>query len=505
MSEDPGRPVTGPGGPPATAADKADGGLRARAARGVVWAAAEKWLVRASTLVGFVILGRLLEPAEFGVVALAMVFITLLTVVTEGGFGIFLVQRPTIDRTVATTTFVVSAGLGLVLAPALALAAPLLADLLDTPALAQVLPALAVALLVASLSVVPASLLQRDLRFRDLAVRQVVATGLSVVVAVVLAFAGAGVWALVAQTLVRSVVAFAVLWWMSDFRPAWTFSRPAAREMLGFGSKSLGIDLLRRVRDEGEAFLVGVLLGTTALGYWTVALRLVTVVVDLFSAVLGRVASPVFARVREDVPRLGRALGSSMAIAGFVMVPVLVVLALTSEHVVPWVFGSQWVPATGVAAVLAFRAVAYALGDFPRVALVVTGAPGAELAVTLGQVCGQVVVLLLVADRGLVAIALALTGWAVLTWPVRALLLHRLHGIGAGTYRQVALVVVCAALAAGAVLGAEAVLDLDGAPYVALAVVGGGAVYLGTAALLCRPTLREIRAALPVGRRRGRG
>lgn len=472
-------------------------GLRAQAASGVLWAAAEKWLVRASTLVGFVILGRLLAPAEFGVVALAMVFVTVLTVVTEGGLGVYLVQRTTVDRVVTSTTFHLSAGMGLVLAPALALSAPALAALLDAPALGHVLPALAVALLFSALSVVPASLLQREMRFRELAVRQVLATSLSVVAAVSLAFAGAGVWALVAQTLVRTVVAFAVLWSTADFRPAWTFSASAAREAVTFGSKSLAVELLRRARDEADGLVIGVVAGTTVLGYWTVAVRLVTVLVDLFGAVLGRVAYPVFARVRDDPARFGRALGSSMATGALVLAPALVVLALTSDVVVPWVFGDQWRPATAVAGVVAFRAIAYGLSDFHRAALIGAGHPGAELAVTLAQFCGQVALLVVFVDRGLVVLALALTAWAVATWPIRAIVLRRSHGVGWRVYGQTALILACAGLAAAVVLGVRAVSGLEGPGYVAVAVLGGGAVYVTAVLLLCRPTVRNVREVLP--------
>ncbi|MBO1752657.1 lipopolysaccharide biosynthesis protein [Actinotalea sp. BY-33] len=496
---------TGPEGPqPAPAAQS----LRGQATSGVMWAAAEKWMVRGSTLVGFVILGRLLSPEEFGIVALAMVFITLLTVVTDSGLTAYLVQRRTLDRAVTSTAFYVSAAVGLILSPALAFAAPALADLFDVPALGQVLPALAVALLIASLSNVPAGLLQRELRFKELAVRQVLATGLSVVVAIGLAFAGAGVWALVGQTLVRGVVSFVVLWWTSDFRPAWTFSRAAGREMLGFGSKTMLVRIFRHSRDEGESLLIGVLLGTTVLGLWTVALRLVNVIMDLGAAVFGRVAHPVFAKLRDDSPRLGRALGNSMAIGGLVLVPSLVVLAMTSDVVVPAVFGEQWVPATGVAAILAFRAIGYGLGEFHRALFLATGRPGVELAIMAVEITVQIGLIILLADRGLTTVAVALTAWVLLLWPVRAIAVRHLDGIGWRTYTQTWLVLLAAGLAVGAVLVTNQVVDLDGWPFVALTVLLGGVVYVGAAMLVCRPTVQQAVAAVPARlrpARRGKG
>lgn len=494
----------------AVTAPTADGDdLRARATAGVMWAAAEKWTVRASTLVGFILLGRLLGPTEFGIVALAMVFITVLTVFTDGGLTLYLIQSRTMDRTIASTAFFISGAAGLVLAPALALAAPALARLLDAPTLAQILPALSLSLLIGAFSNVPASLLQREMRFRVLATRQVVATTVSVVVAVVLAVSGAGVWALVAQTLVRSVISFGMLWGSTDFRPAWAFSGPAAREMSAFGSKNIGVELLRRARTEGEVLLIGVLAGTTALGLWTVALRLADVVLDLCTSAFGRVAHPVFARLQDDSPRLGRALSTAMALGALVMVPMLMLLSLVSEAVVPIVFGPQWLPAAGVAAILAIRTLVTGLGDFHRSVLLATGKAGAELVITFVQVAVQAVIIVVFADDGLTTLAFALTAWAVISWPIRALVVWRIHGIGARAYTQTALIVIAAGFAVAVVLGVNQLAELEGWGFVALAVLLGALAYVGAVFLVGRGTVGEAWAALPaklrnrVQRRRG--
>ncbi len=471
--------------------------LRARATTGVMWAAAEKWMVRASTLLGFILLGRLLGPEEFGIVALAMVFITLLTVFTDGGLTIYLVQCRTIDRTVTSTAFYISGTLGLVLAPALALAAPALARALNAPTLAQILPALSLSLLLGAFSNVPASLLQREMKFRVLATRQVVATTVSVVVAVVLALAGAGVWALVAQTLVRAVIAFGMLWGSIKFRPAWVFSRSVAREMVAFGSKNIGVELLRRVRTEGEVLLIGILAGTTALGLWTVALRLAEVILDLCASAFGRVAHPVFARLQDDSPRLGRALSTAMALGALIMVPMLMLLSLVSEAVVPIIFGEQWLPAAGLAAILAMRTLVTGLGDFHRSVLLATGKAGAELLITLVQVAVQVAIIVALADVDLSTLALALTAWAVISWPIRALVVWRIHGIGARAYSQTALIVISAGFAVAVVLGVNQLAELSGWGFVALAVLLGALAYAGAVVLLGRRTVGEAWNAVP--------
>jgi len=481
----------------------AAGSLRQRTIRGIAWAAAEKWSVRLSTLVGFVLLGRLLQPAEFGVVSLAMVFITLLTVIADAGFATYLIQARELDRRLVNTAFYTALLFGALLTAALVAGSGPLADAFDSPDLALVLPAVSLAVLVAGFSSVPAALLVKELRFRDLAVRQASATLLSVVVAVVLAMAGAGVWALVAQHVTRSVVACVVLWVRSDFRPGLSYSLADAKVLTRFGGTAVLVQLGQQVRDQGESLLVGAVAGTTSLGYWTVARRFVGVVVDLFSSVVNVVAQPVFAKLRDDRSGLARAIGTSSAAGALLLTPVLVALALVSQRAVPVVFGDQWGPAAAIASVLALRSIVLSLGDFQRSALLGTGRPGAELAVTGVVLVGQAAIVLVAGRGDLADLAWWLTGWMALSWPLRALVLRRLLGVGWRTYSPTARVLLAAALAVVPVVVLGNLLDLDLLGSLAVGALGA-LCYLGALLLLCRDLVAEVVASIPFLRRRSR-
>ena len=482
------------------------GSLRRRATQGVLWTALEKWSVRLSTLVGFILLGRLLDPEDFGVVALAMAFITILTIVTDAGFATYLVQLQKLTSTIASTAFYISLVLSVVMATALALTSGPISAVLDTPALQPILAALAFSLFVSGVSSVPAALMRKDLRFRELAVRQISATVLSVVVAVVLAFNGAGAWALVAQTLVRTLVSTIVLWTTAGFRPAWTFSFPEMRVMTAFGVKSLGAQLANAMRGQGEVFIIGALAGTTALGLWTVAQRLVQVIVDLSTSIFSTVAHPVFARLQDDPPRLARALGTAQAGGALVLVPVLVTLSLTSDQVVPAVFGSQWAPAAGLASLLALRSLAAAMSNFNRSALMATGHPGTELLVTLVLLGGQMVIVIAFAGGDLLLLAALLTGWTIVSLPLRGVVVHRLLHVPSRTYARTALVVLAGGIATGVVVGVQARAQLGGWAEVALVLLLGGAVYAGAVLLLARSVVQEavggVLSAVRPGRNR---
>lgn len=473
-------PATGPGD-----------GLRQRAITGVMWTATEKWSVRLSTLAAFVILGNLLSPLDFGVVALAMTLINFLMTIADGGFATYLVQKKRLTAAATSTSFFVTSVATLALALGLVGLAPPLSELLDVPELRSVLPALAVALFISGLSVVPAALMAREMHFKQLALRQIVANVVSVVVAIALALGGAGVWALVAQTLVRSVVALVVLWATSQFRPQLTFDRSEARAMASYGSKSLAVNVQNQLRYSGQTFIIGALAGAVTVGYWTVANRLVSVVVDVFSSVVGAVAHPVFAKLQDSPERLARALGSTRAVTSLVLVPSLVLLSLVSEQVLPAVFGDQWTPTTTVASIIALSALLQTVSNYDRTALLATGHPGAELAITTVFMVVQLTLAVVFAsDLELLAAGIGVC--MAVSIPVRMLVVRRLLGVPLHGIAPTAAVYLAGGVAAAAVLAAQAAFRLGDVGYVALAVLVGGTVYAGVVLLVARPVALEV-------------
>nr|MBA2624810.1 oligosaccharide flippase family protein [Acidimicrobiia bacterium] len=178
--------------------------LRRSAVRGVGWSALQTVASRSLSTVVFVVLARLVEPEDFGLVAIASVFVALLTVLADQGFGQALVQRPVLERTHLDTAFWLNVTIGALLALLLAGTAGAIANLFDEADLAPLLRALAMVPLISALGVVPSSLLRRDLAFASLAVRGLVGTAAGGVVGIAAAVAGAGAWALVAQLVVQT-------------------------------------------------------------------------------------------------------------------------------------------------------------------------------------------------------------------------------------------------------------------------------------------------------------
>ncbi|MFC3688990.1 lipopolysaccharide biosynthesis protein [Aquipuribacter hungaricus] len=467
----------------------AAGGERQRALRNVGWSAVQRWTVRLAGVVTFVVLGRLLEPGEIGLATLAVAVVGLLAVVADLGMTTFLVQADEADRRTTSTVFWTALGLGCTGAGLLALVAGPVAAALDEPDAAPVLRALAGGLVLTSLTVVPAALMLRAMRFRAMAGRGVGAALVSAAVGIGLAVAGAGVWALVAQNLVQNAVSLVWFWVAARWWPSATFSRPALREAWRFGSALLGINLVQALRDRADGVLIGSLGGLDLLGYWAVATRLLGLLHEVTMSVMDHVALPLFVRLRDDLPRFERGYETAGALSTAALAPLVAVLAAVSPVVVPGLFGQQWEPSVLPAQLLAVAYGVGAVGYFNRSALLAFRRSGTAWAVAVGSLVLHVVVLLVAAPAGLPVLAAALGAAQVLTVVGSAVVLRRTVGVGLRAYDRSVRALLCAAVSVGPMLLVTGTVPGWGGAVLA-GTVGLG-IYAGLLWLVDRSLVRE--------------
>jgi O-antigen/teichoic acid export membrane protein len=223
------------------------GSVAVSAARGVAWMGLDSTVNQAVSLGVFIVLGRLLEPRAFGLVASAAVVLWLLRVVVDQGFSSALIQRGQLTSIDIDTAFWTAVVTGTAVAALTVATAPLIADLFSQPRLAAVMRVVSVVFVLAALDGTQSALLTRAMDFRSQALRRLAATFVSAVAAIVLAATGAGVWALVAQLVTFESVSVVLLWSLADWRPSFRFSRASFRELLTFGASVTGIRFLTNV------------------------------------------------------------------------------------------------------------------------------------------------------------------------------------------------------------------------------------------------------------------
>jgi O-antigen/teichoic acid export membrane protein len=310
----------------------------------------------------FLVLARLLTPRDFGLVALATAWVGILGVFSEVGFGSALIQRHQVTPAHLSSTFFlnVTIGLGITL---LGMAASWpLASVLDAPAVQPVMLALSAGFLINALGLTHLALAYRDLRFKELAIRDLIAVTVGGAVGVAAAWKGYGVWSLVAQTLVTSVLASALLWGMLSWRPsAGEVSRGALADLWGYGSKLFAFNLFKYLAQNLDKLLVSVLAGPVLLGLYNFAQKLVMIPVQNLAGAVGNWLFPRLARLQGDTGRSQATYFQTSATITLAVFPVLGVLAVVAKPAIPLVFGVKWEPAAEVVPLFAVVGAAIAL------------------------------------------------------------------------------------------------------------------------------------------------
>ena len=356
--------------------------MRKEMQSGAFWAVVQKWGSRVTGLATLVVLTRTLEPRDFGLVAIAISFTSLLNVFVDFGASTYVVQAQNLDDETLDATFWANMAFATLLALALCGFAPLIATGFGLPDLTVVLRLLSVVLVLNALSGVHSALLRRALRMKGLTIRFFVSNAVAAAVAVVMAFRGAGVMALVAQSLVAAALGVVLVWHTSAWRPGFRASRAKLREVLTYGASISGTSLTAQVEAQGLTFLIGGLLGPVALGYYAITGRLIGTLLDLTVRTLGAASMPVFALYRNQGARLARGYLAAVDLTSALAGPAAATLAGTAPTALLVVFGAQWEPAVGLAALYAAIGVLQSFTYFDRPLLLARDRQRTILAIT---------------------------------------------------------------------------------------------------------------------------
>ena len=374
--------------------DEGQPSLGSEAISGGRWGAVRSVALQVGTLVITGVLARLLSTEDFGLVAIAVVVVTMFDLLTRVGFGASVIRRPVLDREIASTLFWAASGIGLLAAglamglsrPAAALAGS--ADAAGLVVLAAVNLPLGMAFSVVQ------GLILRDLRFRTAALVDVGGTVVHGVVAISLAFAGFGPWSIVIGQVARTVVGLVACLVITRFVPLLRFDRSVLAEDLSFGLGVLGGDVVSYVNRNADYWFVGNRLGPGPLGVYYVAFIIPNLLRQRFNGIGHEVLYPVVSKFQDDIPRITSAYLRVVRLVSFLVLPVMVGLAVVADLAIRIGFGPGWEEAVQPMQVISVGMALTAVGVVARPIFVAMGRPGITIVtgllavVTLGAAFG---------------------------------------------------------------------------------------------------------------------
>ena len=318
-------------------------GLTRRAVSGMAWTLSGTGVQVVVQLAAIMALGRLLTPAEFGLMGAASVIIACSQIVSQIGVGPAIIQRRHLEPVHVRVAVTISLVLGLLLGLGVWFGAPVLSRFYRMPELEPILRAIAFLFPMDGLNTVAKSLLTRELRFR---LYVILDAGTYIVgyagVGVLLAWMGYGVWALVianlAQEALRTLAMYLAT--MHTLRPSANVR--AGRDLLSFGFGHSMAQIGNLLSQQGDNFVVGRWLGPAPLGIYGRAYNLMVMPANAFGKIVNRVLFPVMAQVQDERDRLATAYERGLAVVAFLSLPLSVILWVIAPEFIAVVLGPRW-------------------------------------------------------------------------------------------------------------------------------------------------------------------
>lgn len=339
--------------------------LKQKTFSGVRWTTFS-FLVRALLhLVQVVTLARLLEPADFGLIAIVMAIMAFLQMFSDAGVSSAIIHFQNITREQFSSLYWLSVAASLGIALLVALLSPLVATFFGQHALQPLLMLAALTLIISSLGQQIRIVAQKNMRFSELAKVDVTGSLSSLVTVVTVAFLGGGAYSLVAGSMMSAVVITLVVWWkLADgWRPQFRMRLGEIGEFVKFGSYMVGNNLVNVFNSQVDILLGGRLLGSHAIGLYSVPKDLSQNISDVINSIVTKVGFPVMAMAQEDVERLKRIYLSIIRMTASVNFPIYIAIGLYAPEVVHFTLGEKWQESTPLLMILAFWALLRSTGN----------------------------------------------------------------------------------------------------------------------------------------------
>lgn len=437
---------------------------------------------QASRLLVSVVLARLLTPAEFGVVAAALVVMVVAWQLTDLGTAAVIIQRDEVDDALVSSLFYFNLLVGVLLGALTVGGAGPLASALGQPEAAPAIRALAAVSIIGALGNMHHALLRRTMQFGRLATIAIVSALTNAVVAVGLAFAGAGIWALVVGTVAWVSVSSAAAWWYEPWRPSLVLSVRKLRDVARFSIEFFWSNILGEVFAQLDKVIISRMLGGASLGVYTVAQRTVLAPVNTVSSAVSTVSFSTFSRGQDDPALLRSGATRAAGVVTLVVLPAMVGLAVLAGPAVTVVYGSRWEAAVPVIQILAPVAAVQALLCVTSSVMLAKGRSDWLFRWALAYCLVGGVVMVFAARWGLVGVSLGLAAVMVVLAPFEMRMALRLIELPLHRYLRALLphALITAVMAVVAWAVAAGVDGRGGHPSLQLlgGTVTGAAVYL---------------------------
>ncbi|HOJ52838.1 MAG TPA: lipopolysaccharide biosynthesis protein [Syntrophales bacterium] len=330
--------------------------------RGSIWLFSLRISTRLLGFVRSIILARLLTPADFGLVGMAMIVIAVLDIVTQTGFDATLIQKKDPPRRLIDTAWTLQVMRGALLFLIAFFIAPGAALFFQISSLELIIRLIAVSLIVTGLRNIGTVFFQKELKFDKTFQMEIVSSLVDLLVSVGLAFLLKNVWALVWGGLAGNITRLFMSYLLHPYRPHFFLAPDSLKTILHFGKWIMTAGIVYAIQVQVDTFTIGKVLGAREVGLYQMAMTLATIATTEISYLLRQVTFPTYSRWQHDMDRIKSAYRQVFALVSVICFPLGVILLTLTEDLVFVLFGPQWMAIVSCLRVLVISGVLATLG-----------------------------------------------------------------------------------------------------------------------------------------------
>lgn len=462
-----------------------------------------KWITVStaiSTLFQFLqvaVLARLLDPSDFGLVSVSNLIIAFFQIFSNLGFSNSIIYKQESDRNVLSTLYFLNLLVGFFIFVVIHLSSPFIISFYHEPKLDKVLNLSSYYFMIAYFGQLYMFLLEKELRFKSVAMLDIAGTVIGSAVTVTLAYNGYRELSLIIGSLVMQTVksALQIIFGLSLFRPTWSFNLKEVKDHLRFGLYNMGDGFLGFIQFNADNIFIGGMLGVKMLGYYTIAYQLAIFPIAKLNPIILQVAYPILAKMKDNMADLKKSYLKILDFISYCNLPLLAGLFVTADSVVPLIYGPGWEKTIALIHIFVFVGIFTCLSH-PLYTLVFTkGKPNLLFYLNLGTLIVKIPLVYVMGNYwGVTGIALAFLLTTAMNMIANFAIAHSIIGDFVGDFmRDVAKPVIFCLIMIGVIYTYKLFVGDSGLVNTLIEVGLGGATY-GLLTLAYKLSFTEIKA-----------
>jgi len=319
--------------------------LKQKTIGGLFWSFIDGFFNQGFQFIVGIILARLLSPREFGLIGMLTIFIAISQSFVDSGFSNALIRKTNCTQNDYSTIFYFNISVAIFFYILLFSISGSIATFFKEPQLKPLVQVLSLSLIINSFAVIQRTILTKEINFKLQTMVSMMASIGSGAIAIGMAFAGFGVWSLVALTLSKAVLNSLFLWLWAKWKPAWVFSGESFKELFAFGSKLLVSGLIDTAYRNIYYLIIGKYFSAVELGYYTRADQFQALPSQNLNGLIGRVSYPVLSSIQDDIPKLKLAYQKIIKSTMLITFVLMLGMAAVAKPMILTLIGKKWLPA----------------------------------------------------------------------------------------------------------------------------------------------------------------